>query len=139
MAASIFDTLEIPPAARLLGWTLIEVDLEEKRIKVGFDGKPEFRNPAGHIQGGILAAMLDDAMGPIVVAVTGGQSFPATIDLNVSFIRPVTPGPISVTAHIANMGKQLVFLEGELFDAGGKLCARATASSMLVAMGGIRK
>ena len=139
MPASIFDTLKMPPAAQLLGWTLLELDVEKKSIKVGFDGKPEFLNPAGNVQGGILAAMLDDTMGPIVVAVTAATALPTTIDLHVHFIRPVKPGAISVIAEIINMGKQLVFLEGRLFDSAGKLCARATASAVLSSMGGIRK
>jgi uncharacterized protein (TIGR00369 family) len=132
MAESILDKIKRPPAAVLLGWRLIDVNLEEKRIKVGFDGKPEFLNPVGNIHGGILAAMLDDTMGPLVVAVTNLELFPATINLNVSFIRPVRPGPICATAVITNMGKQLVFLEAQLFDADGALCARAVASSVLV-------
>lgn len=139
MPASIFDTLKAPPAAQLLGWTLLELDVEKKKIKVGFDGKPDFLNPAGNIQGGILSAMLDDAMGPIVFAATDGAAFPTTIDLHVHFIRPVKPGAIAVTAEITAMGKQLVFLEGQLFDSAGKLCARATAAAMLIAMDGIRK
>ena len=138
MPASIFDTMKAPPAARLLGWTLLELDVEKKSIKVGFDGKPDFLNPAGNIQGGILSAMLDDTMGPIVVAATGGAAFPTTINLHVHFIRPVKPGPISVTAEITNMGKQLVFLEGQLFDSAGKLCTRATASARLSSMDDIR-
>jgi uncharacterized protein (TIGR00369 family) len=138
MPASIFDTMKAPPAARLLGWTLLELDVEKKSIKVGFDGKPDFLNPAGNIQGGILSAMLDDTMGPIVVAATVGAAFPTTIDLHVHFIRPVKPGPISVTAEITNMGKQLVFLEGQLFDSAGKLCTRATASARLSSMDDIR-
>jgi uncharacterized protein (TIGR00369 family) len=131
MPPSIFDELKAPPAAVLLGWRLIDLNLAERWIKVGFDGKPEFRNPAGNIQGGILAAMLDDTMGPIVIAATDKKAFPATVDLSVSFIRPVKPGPITVLAQITSMGRQLVFLEGKLFDAKEKLCARATASAML--------
>jgi uncharacterized protein (TIGR00369 family) len=133
MPASIFDTMKAPPTAQL------ELDVEKKSIKVGFDGKADFLNPAGNIQGGILSAMFDDAMGPIVVAATGGAAFPTTIDLHVHFIRPVKPGAISVTAEITNIGKQLVFLEGRLFDSAGKLCARATAAALLSALDGIRK
>lgn len=121
----------MPPAAKLLGWTLLDIDLDEKWIKVGFDAKPEFLNPIGNVQGGILAAMLDDAMGPIVLAISKGEIFTTTIDLNVSFIRPVKPGRISVHAQITNMGKQIAFLDGKLFDADGKLCAHAKASALL--------
>jgi uncharacterized protein (TIGR00369 family) len=131
MPASIFDRMKMPPAATLLGWRLTDIDPEGRRITVGFDAKPEFLNPAGNVQGGMLAAMLDDGMGPIVVAVTNGEFFTTTADLHVNFMRPAQPGPISVVGQITNIGKQLVFLEGKLFDAGGRLCARATASSLL--------
>ena len=33
-------------------------------LRLAFDGKPEFRNPAGVIQGGILSAMVDDMADP---------------------------------------------------------------------------
>jgi uncharacterized protein (TIGR00369 family) len=107
MPPSIFDELKAPPAAVLLGWRLIDLNLAERWIKVGFDGKPEFRNPAGNIQGGILAAMLDDTMGPIVIAATDKKAFPATVDLSVSFIRPVRPGPITVLAQISGIAALL--------------------------------
>ena len=52
------------PAAELLGWTLIEIDPEKGKIRVQYEAKREFLNPVGNVQGGILTAMLDDAMGP---------------------------------------------------------------------------
>jgi uncharacterized protein (TIGR00369 family) len=132
MPASIFDDFKMPPVAVLLGWKLIDINAEEKRIKLGFDAKAEFLNPVGNIQGGILAAMLDDTMGPLVVAATNRESFGTTIDLNVSFIRPVKPGPITATAQITGMGARVAFMEGKLFDANERLCARATATALLV-------
>lgn len=132
MPASIFDHFKMPPVAVLLGWKLIDINVEEKWIKLGFDATPEFLNPMGNIQGGILAAMLDDTMGPLVVAATNRESFGTTIDLNVSFIRPVRPGPITATAQITGMGTRVAFMEGKLFDANERLCARATATALLV-------
>jgi hypothetical protein len=54
----------MPPVARLLGWTLLSIDPERGEIRVSFEAKPDFLNPAGTVQGGILSAMLDDTMGP---------------------------------------------------------------------------
>lgn len=132
MPGSIFDRFERPPAAVLLGWRLVDLNIEEKTIKLAFEAKPEFLNPMGNIQGGILAAMLDDTMGPLVAAVTNGETFGTTVDLNVKFIRPVKPGPVSATAQITNMGQRIAFLEGKLFDSSEKLCARGMATALLV-------
>ena len=61
---SIFDKFPTPPVAELLGWKLVDQDAERGWVRIEFDAKPIFRNPAGYIQGGIVAAMLDDTMGP---------------------------------------------------------------------------
>jgi uncharacterized protein (TIGR00369 family) len=116
----------------MMGWRLIDMDAEAGTMEVGFDGKPEFRNPAGFIQGGILAAMMDDVMGPCFVVHVQGRAFPSTIDLHTHYLRPVSVGPVSVKARVVKTGRSIAFLEAELFDAGGKLSARATASAALV-------
>lgn len=71
MARAIFDDLPLPPAARLLGWRLVAVDPQAGTIEVEFDAKPDFTNPSGFIQGGFIAAMLDDTLGPAAFAMTG--------------------------------------------------------------------
>jgi acyl-coenzyme A thioesterase PaaI-like protein len=58
----------MPPVADLLGWQLESIDPSEGTIRVRFQARQEFTNPLGNIQGGILAAMLDDTMGPALVA-----------------------------------------------------------------------
>ena len=49
-----------PPAATLLGWELLAIDPEAGTIEVAFTAREQFLNPVGAIQGGFLAAMLDD-------------------------------------------------------------------------------
>lgn len=118
----------MPPSAATLGWELISFDAEAQTIRVGFLGKPEFLNPAGMVQGGFLAAMLDDTMGPLVYAAHNGTKFGSTTDLHVTYLRPVKAGRIEAAGRVVKAGRSMTFLEGELFDAEGRLCARATAS-----------
>ncbi len=127
-----FDLGRPSPSAAPMGWRLIDLDTAAGVIEVGFDGKPEFRNPAGFIQGGILAAMMDDVMGPCLVLHLNGRAFPSTIDLHTHYLRPVAVGPVSVKARVTKVGKSITFLEAELFDRRGRLSARATASAALV-------
>ena len=64
-----------PPAGELLGWRLEAVDPDRGTIAVSFGASDRFLNPFGTIQGGLLAAMLDDTLGPALVATLGpGQS-----------------------------------------------------------------
>jgi acyl-coenzyme A thioesterase PaaI-like protein len=68
MTARPFGDMAMPAASKTLGWKLMSIDAKKGEIKLGFDGKAEFANPAGIIQGGMVAAMIDDAMASIVIA-----------------------------------------------------------------------
>lgn len=60
----------LPAAAATLGWELVSVSPEDGTIEVAFNASEAFLNPAGFIQGGFLAAMLDDTMGDSWPALT---------------------------------------------------------------------
>jgi len=130
MAVSIFDRFPRPPCADLLGWTLLDAGGGTARI--AFEGRPEFCNPAGFIQGGMLAAMLDDAMGPAVLVMSEGRFYPVTIDMNVSYLAPAKPGRLIGEGRVVQLGKTVGFLEASLRDGDGTLVARATSSVRLV-------
>jgi len=132
MPESIFDGLRMPPVAKTLGWTLRAIDPEAGTIEVGFEGGEQFLNPAGTVQGGFLAAMLDDTMGPAVFAMGRGAIYAPTIELNVSFIKPARPGRFVGKGRVVSLGKTIAFLEGELFDEAGDLVARATATARVL-------
>ena len=132
MIATALDHLAAPPSAKLLGWHLIDARPKEGWIRIGFDGKREFCNPAGFVQGGILSAMLDDTMGPAVFVMTEGKLFTSTISLTVNFLAPAKPGPITGEARVTQLGKTIAFVEGKLMAADGVVLATATTSARLV-------
>jgi uncharacterized protein (TIGR00369 family) len=132
MIATALDHLTAPPSSKLLGWHLLDARPGEGWIRIGFEGKQEFCNPAGFIQGGILSAMLDDTMGPAVFVVTDGKLYTATITMTVNFLAPARPGPIVGEAHVTQLGKTIAFVEGRLMAEGGTPLATATASARLV-------
>jgi len=74
MIKTALDKITMPPVAKLLGWQLLDARPADGWLKLGFEGKPEFLNPAGFVQGGILSAMLDDTMGQAVLVMTEGRS-----------------------------------------------------------------
>ena len=130
--ASIFDGLPMPPVAKTLGWTLLAIDAEAGTIEVGFTAGEAFVNPTGAVQGGFVAAMLDDTMGPAVFAMGKGEIFAPTLDLHVSFLKPARPGRFVGKARVVSLGRTIAFLEGELFDAAGAMVARATATARVM-------
>jgi acyl-coenzyme A thioesterase PaaI-like protein len=52
-----------PKAAETLGIVFKHIDADEGVVEVEMQGRPELTNPAGNIQGGFLASMLDDTNG----------------------------------------------------------------------------
>ncbi|MEM1390176.1 MAG: PaaI family thioesterase [Pseudomonadota bacterium] len=128
---AFFNDADAPPAPRHLGWKLLDFDIEKGWIKLGFTPKPEFLNATGHVQGGFIAAMLDDTVGPAVVLKTSGHKVISTIDLHTHFLRPVKLGSVTTEGQVTEMGRSIAFMEGKLFDLDGKLCARATTSAKL--------
>ena len=132
MAESIFTRLPAPPAAQTLGWELIGEDPEAGTIEIAFHPGESFLNPHGTVQGGFVAAMLDDTMGPALVSRNDGACIPASIDMNVTFVRAVKPGRVIGKGRVVSQGKSIAFLEAELFDTEGNLLARATSSARIV-------
>jgi uncharacterized protein (TIGR00369 family) len=129
---SIFDRFDAPPSAKLLGWTLRAIDPQAGTIEVGFTADERFTNPAGTVQGGIVAAKLDDTQGPALFGSTHGEIYAPTIDFNVSFVKAAKPGQFVAKGRVVNIGKTIAFTEAELFDEEGDLVARGTFTNRVM-------
>ena len=128
-AARITDVFPTPsPSSTTLGFEVLALDMKAWTTRVRFDGRPEFRNPAGYIQGGFLAAMLDDTIGFLAGMKTAPRALPSTVDLHTTFLRPVRVGLVEVAAQLSNIGRAMIFAEATLFDTRGKEAARSSAS-----------
>src|SRR5690349_9656470 len=119
----------LPPVAELLGFTLRHVDPEAMTIDVEFIASERFLNPAGHVQGGTPAAMLDDTMGPALVATLRDGEWAPTTDLHVQFLRPAAPGTLTGHGRVARRGGSVAFLAGELVDGDGRVGASGIATA----------
>lgn len=119
------------PAAVTLGWELIDLDSAAGTIEVAFNAGEGLLNPMGVVQGGFLAAMLDDTLGPALVATLPRNQFAPTLDLHVQFLRPARPGRFRGRGKVVQRGRQICFLSGELTDADDRLVATATATARI--------
>jgi uncharacterized protein (TIGR00369 family) len=124
----------IPPAAATLGFEFIDAQVEAGTIKVAFTAAEAFTNPAGNVLGAFLAAMLYDTVGPVLLATLEPDQFQSTLQLNVSFLRPVRPGRIIGKGRIVHRNGDLVFLEAVLLDGNAAVIATATATARVIAL-----
>ena len=98
---------------------------------MSFTASEQFLNPAGDVQGGFLAAMLDETLGPALVATLDDGQWAPTIDLQVQFLRRAEPGELYGTGRVVRRGREVAFLAGELRSADGTVVATATASAII--------
>lgn len=120
-----------PPTGRVLGMEMLEVDAEAGRVRVRYRPGPEFTNPMGSVQGGIVVAMLDDAAAFAAIVKSGERIGVPTIELKTSFFAPARAGEdLFATGRCVKFGKRVCFMESELHDKDGKLLAKLSTSAI---------
>lgn len=129
----VIDGFKMPPIAAVLQGRLESHDSVAGVLRVSFPTKPEYANPGGVVMGGIVSAFLDDCMGPLVVAQTGGTKFPSSTDLHTQFFKglPIGP-PCVVEARIDRLGRNVAFTSAVVMNEKGEICARAVHTAMLM-------
>lgn len=92
-----------------------------------------FLNPAGIVQGGFLAAMLDSAMGASAVTSAASRKVSvANTEIKVSFLRAASAGDVlTCTATVLKPGSVITFVEGKIVNARGELVATASSSYLI--------
>jgi uncharacterized protein (TIGR00369 family) len=72
--------------------------------------------------------MLDEAMSTAAIITSNVTMNAPTLEMKVSFLRPLFVGKATAEARILKWGKSTCFIEADLFDPDGKLVARASAT-----------
>jgi uncharacterized protein (TIGR00369 family) len=125
----------VPPTGVMLKQQIIELDSAAGRVKVRYQPGPEFTNPMGNVQGGIIVAMLDDAAAFSAIVKAGERIGIPTIELKTSFFAPARAGvPLFAEARCIKLGKRVAFMEAELTDEAGNVLARLTTSAVPIAI-----
>ena len=91
------------------------------KIKATFP--PESTNPMNMVQGGMIAAAMDDATAMVIISAYEFKKGPLSTDLHVLFHRPVAVGEAVIEVRIIKLGQKLATVEGKLFNADNKLAA----------------
>src|SRR3954469_21747699 len=112
-----------------LGAVVTEVDEGTARLEV--DATDEHLNPAGTLHGGVLATLVDTAMGTAVRSATGDGDIPATSQLTVTYLRPGKPGPLEVTAQVRTKGEHLTVCDADV-EQDGRALVHAVATFALL-------
>jgi uncharacterized protein (TIGR00369 family) len=94
---------------------------EDGRAGLALDVTDEHLNEAGTLHGGVLATLVDTAMGQAVRSRTGEGDVPATSQLTVTYLKPGRPGTVTVTAEVRTQGEHLTVCEADVQQDGTEL------------------
>jgi uncharacterized protein (TIGR00369 family) len=119
--------LDVPPLARLLGRTVMTAD-RTGAVHLRFTPGPELCNRYGTIQGGILGAMLDAALGMSVLVTLPHNTSPVTVSMTAQYFVSATPGCIEAHARVLQSSKTLAHAEADLYTIEGTRLAHAIAT-----------
>jgi uncharacterized protein (TIGR00369 family) len=117
-----WDTVWFP---KYLGLEVEEIRTDYARMRLGF--RPEYRQPAGVMHGGVIASMVDTVVVPAVGSGYDETRALFTIDLQLRFLAPIVDEGIVGEGWIVQRGRQIVFCEAEVRGATSDVLA-ATAS-----------
>jgi len=92
-----------------------------------------FLNPAGVIQGGFLAAVMDSAMGASAVTAVGERRVSvANTEMKVTFLRSATTGDVlTCVATVLKAGRVISFVEAKITNQDDELLATASSSYLI--------
>lgn len=109
---------------------IVKMDAEKGAV-LEYLAKPEQCHSGGVVQGGFVTGWIDAAMAHAAIAIAGHGVTPMTLELKVSFLAPVRPGPVFAEGWAVRHGKRTAFYEGAIRDGAGNLLAKASSTMML--------
>jgi uncharacterized protein (TIGR00369 family) len=133
MRAIIDRALPPPPVARLMDFSIVEVDFGRALFAV--QPSEWMYNPIGSVHGGVAATLLDSCMGCAVHSTLQAGVGYTTTDLQVRYIRPMSAdtGRVLAEGRVVHGGRRTATAEGRLITEDGEmLLAHATTGCVIL-------
>jgi len=124
--ARIHEAFASVPYAKFLGLELGEMKPGEASIHLAV--RDDLRQNQGVVHGGAVASLIDTASAFAVVTQLEPNERVTTTDLTIHYLRPVTAGRLTATAHTVRAGRRLFVLSVEVMDDHQRLIATAVTS-----------
>lgn len=113
-------------AGNWLGFKLVDIEKGEATLSLKI--RPEMCNPYGMIHGGMMALVIDEAIGWSVLSLESEQNY-TSMNLVVDFLYSAPAGE-EITAHskVIRSGKKIINCEVLVYDSKKTLLAKATSN-----------
>lgn len=122
-ASPFLAQLGVSLAERSEGHVVLELTVAESHLRT-----------RGIAHGGVIASLLDTAMGVAVSTKVPEGCFPVTAQLNVNFIRPAWNGEkLRILGDVRHSGRTTAVATGEILTESGVLVATSSGTFSFVA------
>jgi acyl-coenzyme A thioesterase PaaI-like protein len=127
-----FDKVEIPPPVFIsMGAEFVSIDPEQGSLEVKFPVPENSLNPFGSMQGGMIAAAVDNAIGPLSM-IAGPVNFTRNMELKFRKQVRKTYEYITVKAKLTEKKNRRLFFSAEVYSPEGLLLVSAKAMNWIV-------
>ncbi len=104
-----WDTVWFP---QFIGLKVEELRQDYARMRLAY--RPEFRQPAGVVHGGVIATMIDTVVVPAIGSAYDEPRQLFTIDIQLRFLAPVVDDDLIAEGWVEQRGRSIVFCNAEV-------------------------
>jgi acyl-CoA thioesterase len=116
------------PFARLIGIELEEIGSGTATLALKV--RKELTQNQGLVHGGAVASLIDTATAFAILTLLAPSEKVTTVDLTISYLRPMTRGRLRARAKVIRGGRRLFVVSAEVFS--GETSLTATALSTYI-------
>lgn len=95
---------------------------------------PLVHNELNITHGGVIATLIDTAMGTLASSTVPEGYATVTTDIQVRYVKPAIGEQLTCTCNLIHKGSKTIILEGKVYRDDGLLCAVSTGSFFIVKM-----
>jgi uncharacterized protein (TIGR00369 family) len=114
------------PYAHLLGIELDEIS--NGTATLGYDVRKELTQNHSVVHGGAIASLIDSATAFAIISLLAPKEKVTTVDLTISYLRPLTKGRATAVAKVVRAGRRLFVVSADVVDSDGTLAATALST-----------
>lgn len=122
----IQKALSTVPFAQLLGIELHDIGPGTATLSLLV--RKELKQNHGVVHGGAIASLIDTATAFAILSLLTPKETVTTVDLTISYLRPLTDGRIKAVAKVLRAGRRLFVVSADIFDKDGKLATTALST-----------
>jgi 1,4-dihydroxy-2-naphthoyl-CoA hydrolase len=121
------DEPEVSPFSRLLGIEWLSNDPDEARARI--EVRDDLKQPYGYLHGGVIMSVIDELCSrSTVIQVLMDGKVALGQSLDISLLRSVSDGSVTVTARARHRGRSSWVWDVEATDDQDRLCALARST-----------